>query len=141
GERPVAILLDDLHAAPDAAVGVFAALAAAAPSMRLLLVATSVNGLEDLRGCGAEAAAQARRIQLARLGLKDMARLLIEALGSQQLADEIGFPVVLRADGNPFFMLEILREMRRGGALVQKDDGKWALTRSVSEIGVPSSLA
>ena len=45
-------------------------------------------------------------------GLKDLARLLIAAVGSEQVADELGFQVVVKSDGNPFFVFEIIRELR-----------------------------
>ena len=51
----------------------------------------------------------ATRIAPPRLGAKDLVRLLVDALKSQRLADELVGRIAVKSDGNPYFVFEILR--------------------------------
>ncbi len=42
--------------------------------------------------------------------------------------------------GNPFFAGEVLRHLTESGALVQEEGGRWRLTGSLAELGLPQSV-
>ena len=67
-------------------------------------------------------------VSVGRLGPKEIGRLLVEAFRSERLADELGFRIAMKSDGNPYFIFEILRGLREGSLLTQRDDGTWAIT-------------
>lgn len=55
---------------------------------------------------------------------------------SSTLADEL----IRETDGNPFFVAEILRHLEESGAVAPDKTGRWALTGSLAEIGLPQSI-
>jgi tetratricopeptide (TPR) repeat protein len=68
-------------------------------------------------------------------------RLLGDALHSARLAEELSALIALKSDGNPFFVFELLRGLRDGQFLRQKQDGTWETTQVIRDIQVPSSIA
>lgn len=137
--RPVVIFADDLHHAPAEGRALFTALARALTGHRVLLVGALRSESADA-WVGEIERAGAARIPLGRLGPKDVGRLLVEAFRSERLADELGFRIATKSDGNPFFVFEILRSLRDGSYVARGDDGTWAATQAISEIRIPSSV-
>ena len=46
----------------------------------------------------------------------------------------------MKSDGNPFFAFEIIRGLREGQFITQKQDGTWVSTRVIDQIQIPSSV-
>ena len=105
--RPVLLLLDDLHNAGRATVGLVHYLARHAGTARLLILATLRT--EE----GAETAAMlteaAGRIDLGPLAAADVARLSVE-VGQGEMASAI----MTRTRGHPLFVIETLRGLTAG---------------------------
>jgi tetratricopeptide (TPR) repeat protein len=139
-ERPTVLLIDDLHFAPTEGRALFAALAMAVPGHRILLIGTARHGLPQDWLASVERAPHAHRMELARLGPKDLARLLVGAFQSEQLAEELSFRIASKSDGNPFFVFEIIRGLREGHLIRRDDTGTWVTTQVIGEIEVPSSV-
>ena len=76
----------------------------------------------------------------ARLGPKDLAKLLKDAFRSERLAQELGGQIGAKSDGNPFFAFEIIRGLREGQFIAQQPDGTWVTTKVIRDIKVPSSV-
>jgi predicted ATPase len=140
-ERTTILVVDDLHFADEETRRLFAYLARQAPDLRLLLVGTArperhlaeyLAGLEMTPG--------GHRISLGRLGAKESVALLREFLGSHKTVDELGLPIIEKADGNPFFIFEIVRGLKERGALTPMPDGTWAAKMGVTEVDVPSTV-
>jgi class 3 adenylate cyclase/tetratricopeptide (TPR) repeat protein len=67
---------------------------------------------------------------------EELARALLEGKGAP---DEL-FPFVQgKAEGNPFFVEEVLNALIDQGALVE-DSGPWRLTRPLSELHIPATV-
>jgi tetratricopeptide (TPR) repeat protein len=139
-ERPTIVMIDDLHFAPAEGRALFAALAQEIADGRVLLVGTARRGLPEEWLADMERLEHARRIPLERLGAKDMKNLLVEALGSKALENELGWQIAAKSDGNPFFVFEILRSLRESRQLVRRADGRWETTGVVEKITIPSSV-
>lgn len=139
-ERPTVILADDLHFAPEQGRALFAALALAAADLRVLVVGTSRPGLPREWSAGFERLGNGSRLVLPRLGPRDLARLLVSAVGSEGLARELEPTVARKSDGNPFFVFEILRGLREGKVLHREEDGTWVRTRVLDEGEIPSTI-
>ncbi len=139
-ERPAIILADDLHFAPEHGRAMFGVLALAAADLRVLLVGTARPGLPRDWIAGLDRIPHATRIAVPRLGPRDLSRLLVAALGSERLAAELEPTVARKSDGNPFFVLEILRGLREARFLARKEDGSWVKTRVLEEVKIPSSI-
>jgi len=139
-ERPTIVLIDDLHFAPEEARALFTSLAMAAPGHRVLLIGTTRPGVsEDWQG-GLDRFEHVSRLAPQRLVAKDVAALLEDAFHSQALAESLGMKILLKSDGNPFFLFEMIRGLREGLFITQKDDGTWVSTRVIDEIQIPSSV-
>jgi tetratricopeptide (TPR) repeat protein len=138
-DRTTIVLVDDLHFAPEEGRALFAALAMAVPGHRVLLVGTARRGLDEKWLAQIERAG-AERMHLARLGAKDLVRLLGDAFRSERLAEELAGKIATKSDGNPFFVFEILRGLREGQFLTRRDDGTWATARAIAELEIPSSV-
>ncbi len=139
-ECTTVILIDDLHLAPDEGRALFAALAHAVRDQRILLIGSMHPGIDESWIAAMLRLEHARLHAVGRLGAKDLAELLLEALGSRKLADALGLQVAQRADGNPLFVFEILRSLRDARTITRCDDGTWERTGDVTAIAIPPSI-
>jgi len=138
--RPTIVFIDDLQFAPDEGRALFVSLALAVPGHRILLVGTTRPGDESRFAAEVERTGALSRLPLRRLGPKDVGRLLVEALRSERLADELGFQIVVKSDGNPYFVFEILRGLKEGRLLSQRADGTWISTQAIHDIKAPATI-
>ena len=139
-ERPTVLLIDDLHFAPPEGRALFAALAHGITDRRILLIGTTRPGLAEEWVTGIERAPHASHFELARLGPKDLAELLVDAFDSERLAEELSFRIATKSDGNPFFVFEIIRGLREGEFIRRDDMGIWVTTQEIGHIEVPSTV-
>lgn len=139
-ERPIVLLVEDLHFAEEAGRALFAALAQALADSPVLLVGTLRRSTDEAWRAQLSRLAHCDTLELARLGAKDVVRLLEEALGASDLGEELGYQVLVKSDGNPFFVFELIRGLREGNFLERRADGTWATTRDVRELRLPSSV-
>jgi predicted ATPase len=139
-ERTTVLLIDDLHFAAEDARSLFTSLAMAVPGHRVLLVGTTRPGIDEKWLAGLSRLPQTSQIALPRLGPKDLALLLKDSFRSEQLAQSLAMQVGLKSDGNPFFAFEIIRGLREGQFITQRDDGTWVSTRVIDDIKIPSSV-
>jgi tetratricopeptide (TPR) repeat protein len=65
---------------------------------------------------------------------------LRDSFKSEELASSLAGQVALKSDGNPFFAFEIIRGLREGQFITQKDDGTWVSTQIIDQIQIPSSV-
>ncbi|MCZ6571603.1 MAG: tetratricopeptide repeat protein [Planctomycetota bacterium] len=139
-ERPTVILLEDLQFAPEEGLALFAALALSVAGHRILVVGTSRPGLPAEWINSLERLSHVSRHLLERLGAKDLMQLLVDAFGSQPLAEELALKIAQKSDGNPFFVFEIIQGLREEKILRQEDDGTWARTSVIRTIEIPSTV-
>ena len=134
-ERPIVLVIDDLHFAPDEGRELFAGLGLALQRHRIMLVGTTRPGLpgEWL------AELRATRLPLQRLSADDVSGLLDDWFGADTIARDLSQRIAERAGGNPFFAFEILRVLREGGHVERGDDGRW-VPKAVGKIAIPSSV-
>ena len=138
--RPIVVLIEDLHFAPEDGRALFASLALAAPDHRILLIGTARPGLPEEWLARLERLEHTSRVGLERLGPKDLGKLLVDAFRSERLAEELGFRIATKSDGNPFFVFEIIRGLREGRFIKRRPDGTWVTTKVIEEIAIPSSV-
>ena len=114
-ERPVVVVLEDLHWADSASLQLLAYAVEALRDDRVLLVVT-VRVPEavppGLASClAALARASAARIQLDGLTQPDV-NALVAGLTGGRVEEELARVVAERTDGNPFFIIELVRLLR-----------------------------
>jgi len=132
-EPPLLVVIEDLHVADDATVGVLELLLWQARSSRLLVVGTLRDADARLARGGAALVRLSqgqRRVELARLGKAAVAEYLTQASGLEP--GESARDAVYRVtEGNPLFLVEVSRLLaERRGWHVAEDLGV-AIPRSV----------
>jgi len=139
-ERTTVVLIEDLHFAPEEGRAMFASLAQAVPEHRILLVGTARPGIRGDWRANLERLEQTSRMELVRLGPKDLAHMLKDAFQSERLAEELSYRIGEKSDGNPFFVFEIIRGLREGQFIARRPDGTWVRTQVIKDIRIPSSV-
>jgi len=127
--RRAVLVLDDLHWADAATVGLLRALARRAAALRLLVVGTYRDTDLDRRHPLAEALPLLRReaepTRIVLSGLPATAvRELLEQLADHQVPEAFAELLTTQTDGNPFFLREMLIHLADVGAL-RFEDGLW----------------
>ncbi|OGL03454.1 MAG: hypothetical protein A3I03_06005 [Candidatus Rokubacteria bacterium RIFCSPLOWO2_02_FULL_68_19] len=79
------------------------------------------------------------RIALGPLSDEESGRMARGLLEASELPEEVRAMVSRKAEGNPFFLEEILRSLVETGAL-RRDNGRYVLTRSAGDIHVPDTI-
>jgi predicted ATPase len=139
-QRPLVLFLDDVHWADPSSVDLLAYLGSKCPGLRLLVVLTYRPS--DLLRSGHPFAAVklelqgrgvCREIALPFLNLDDFDRYLALAFAGHQFPGEFAALLHARTEGNPLFMVDLLRYLRDRGLIVQ-DHGRWALVRAVPDL-------
>ena len=143
-ERPLVLLLEDLHWADSASLGLLLYLGRNLHDARMLVVCTYRDA-----DVGSEHPFDATLRELVRERLVDelalheltppgSAALIRARLGVSDVANELVQFVHARTEGNPFFIEEVLKALVEQGAL-QRDAGRWAWVPA-GEIDVPRSV-
>ncbi|MDQ4051627.1 MAG: AAA family ATPase [Actinomycetota bacterium] len=119
-EQPIVLLLEDVHWADTSSLQLLAYAAETLRGLPVLVVATSrtVDAPSDaLQACLASLGrASAERIQLHGLPSDEVRRLVGHLIGSEA-DDELAEVVAERTDGNPFFVIELVRLLEAGQRL------------------------
>jgi tetratricopeptide (TPR) repeat protein len=135
-ERRVQVLvLEDAHWM-DPATGMWiAALADRIAGKRLLLILTCRPGHALPLGDRTVHT----RLALAALSTADSVRVARATLGADELPGELESVIAGKADGNPFFVEELVRSLLETGAL-RREGGRVVLARALDEVVVPDTV-
>ena len=136
-ECPTVLLVEDIHWAESDLLDLVERLVSdvRAPVM---LVATSRPEILDLRPMWGTGKRNATALRLDPLPASAAARMLDELVPAV-LPDELRDLVVERADGNPFFLEELVGDLVDSGVLVRSDGG-WGLGRQEAEFTMPDTV-
>jgi predicted ATPase len=133
--RPLVLVVEDLHWIDKTSEEVLLHLADSIPTARVLLLMTYRPGYQHPFG---------ERTYTMRLGLRtlsdhDSLRLAAGMLAMAEAPPELRDLIIRKTEGNPFFLEEVLTSLLEVGALRQHD-GRYMLTKHVSEIYVPNTV-
>jgi tetratricopeptide (TPR) repeat protein len=133
--RPLVLVVEDLHWIDKTSEEVLLHLADSVPTARVLLLVTYRPGYQNPFG---------ERTYTTRIGLRtlsdhDSLRLAAGMLAIAEFPPELRNLIVRKAEGNPFFLEEVLKSLLEMGALKQRD-GRYMLTKHISEIYVPNTI-
>ena len=129
-ERPFVLVVEDLHWAADPLVDLLR-LVLVEVDGALLLVATTRPEGSDIGGGG-------EPLLLEPLGDEEAAELLNRVLAAP-LDDDARKLVVRQAEGNPFFLEEMLAELI-DRQLLERQNGGWVLRDGTSDLGIPDTV-
>ena len=147
-DRVVMLILDDLHWADAATIGLLRHVATFARPASLVIVATyrhsELTRQDALSALLTELHREPRAQQFVMSGLADREIVdLIEAAAGYQLDDAgIGLAHALHREtnGNPFFVSELLRHLSESGEIASGPDGRFRLTPDLDQLVLPNSL-
>jgi class 3 adenylate cyclase/tetratricopeptide (TPR) repeat protein len=119
-DRPLVILIDDIHSAESTFLDFLEHLVGSVRETPILLLCSARPELVDAQGPWLESAA-VERIDLAPLGAADVEAMIDRLLAGVDLAPETRDKVVAAAEGNPLYIEQIvtlLRERDPGGDVI-----------------------
>ena len=126
--RPQVLVIEDLHWIDSASEQFLAMLVDSVPALRALLVFTYRPGYSHPFG----ERSYFTRVVPPALSAEDSARMAAAVLATDALPDELRALVSGKAEGNPFYVEELVKSLEEGGALRRVDGratsspGPWA---------------
>ncbi len=138
-ERPVVLVLDDVHWAEPALLDLVEHLAERADAP-LLLLCMARPELLDARPSWGSGAGAAEAVHLAPLAPADADALVGALLGGAGLPPGARERVTSAAGGNPLFLEEVLRMLVDEGRLVRDGDG-WVVEGDISGLRIPPTVS
>lgn len=144
GSCAVVLVCEDVHWADAASVDVIFQAMPLANELPLLWVVTSrpergSNGwrlVTTARDMFGEALVELR---LTPLSTESTRRLVANLLEIESLPDEVREVILAKAEGNPFFVEEVIRMLMDRGAIVLRD-GRWVATGRIGDVEIPGTL-
>ena len=135
---PVVALIDDIHWAEPAFLDLLEHILAAPANAPLLLLATARHELLEQRANWGEQPG-AMRLVLRPLTAAATALVVANLLGSADLPDDVAQRIVGAAEGNPFFVEQMLSMLIDNGAL-RIENGRWVQADKSTQIAVPPTI-
>jgi class 3 adenylate cyclase len=135
-ERPVVVLVEDLHWAEGPLLDLLEHLIEAARGPLLVLATARPELLDRRPGWGAGAAATLLHLEPLSQGASE---LLLSKLLEVELPLELLEQLVERAEGNPFFVEELIGALIDRG-LIELKNGHWTVTEPPLDFDVPDSV-
>jgi len=142
---PLLLCLEDLQWADRGSIDLIRHLARLATGQRLLVVGTvrdvDIDRSHPLaRAFGAlKAEPECELVELKGLSSGAVGRFLA-ALVDRNLPDDVVTAVAAETDGNPFFLLELVRDLVEDGKVHRDADGQWNWSQPVRDIALPRSV-
>ncbi len=140
GRRQLSVfVVDDVHWAPEALLDLLEHLADTLSETRVLIVCTARPEFLDLRPTWGAGKQNATTLALPPLSSAASARLISSLLGEAEVPDDLRERILAIAEGNPFFLEEMLQMLIEERAL-QRHEGGWEATGRLSDVRIPDSV-
>ena len=135
-DRPLLVEIEDLHWAEEQLLDLLERLVRDTSGPVLLIGTARPELLEDRPGWGARV--PGTTVELEALSAEDAVRMMDELLGGT-LPVELRDVVVHRADGNPFFVEELLGTLI-DRELLERQNGSWRLAALPEDFAIPDTV-
>ena len=136
-ECPTVLLVEDIHWAEPDLLDLLERIVSDARAP-LVVLATARPDMLEARPAWGAAKRNSTVLWLGPLSA-DVAARMVDGMLSAALPDDLRHSVVERADGNPFFLEELIGELVESGALVQSD-GTWVLGERAETLPMPDTV-
>jgi len=136
---PLVLIFEDLHWAQESLLDLLERVAVAGPDVPILTLCLSRPELLERRATWGARLPSHTSMQLQPLRQEVSRSLVFELLNREPLPPDLREAILARAEGNPFFIEEILRRLVDGGELV-RGDGGWHLASPTVEIRIPDTI-
>ena len=137
-ERPLIVVVDDIHWADAAMLDLLEALPdrIQAPTVFLCPARPELTARRPSWGGGRRSASSIALEPLAPGDADEMVRLLLHVDG---LPDHTHDQILQRAEGNPFFLEEILRRLI-DERLIVHESGRWRAAQGIEQVALPDTI-
>ncbi|TMB55340.1 MAG: hypothetical protein E6J47_06880, partial [Chloroflexi bacterium] len=135
---PAIWVVEDLHWAGEPAVEMVAQIARRTEGPLLLVATARPEFADDHPGFG-PGGQDAFAVSLRPLTERQAGDLVNQLLAVAELPEDLRAEILTKADGNPFFVEEILQRLIDEGAL-QRDGDHWRPTATVRAVQIPDSV-
>lgn len=143
-QTPVALVFDDLHWADASSVEMWLHVLPVVVEAPVLFLFASraerqsagwrlIDAARELPGAGA------LELHLSPLTERDSLRLVTNLLKIDALPEKVRAAVLTKAEGNPFFVEEVIR-MLIDQELLERRDGRWTAVRAIESLDIPDTL-
>ncbi|HUQ79059.1 MAG TPA: adenylate/guanylate cyclase domain-containing protein [Patescibacteria group bacterium] len=144
GRGPLVIVCEDLHWADPASVKLVGQLMPFAAQLPILFVAALRADTDSpgwaLTGTAREMfGAALTEIHLEPLSAADSRDLVANLLEIESLPNAVRESILVRADGNPFFVEEVIRMLIENG-VIERHDHHWVATAAIGGVDIPETL-
>ena len=140
GQEEIAIVaVEDVHWASGAVLDLIERLAEKLAGTRVLLVCTARLELLETRPTWGAGKLNATTLSLTPLPPAEAAELVSSLLGEAQVPDEVRDRVLAHAEGNPFFLEEMLNMLIDQGVLERRNGG-WVSAAGLGDASIPDSV-
>jgi class 3 adenylate cyclase/tetratricopeptide (TPR) repeat protein len=133
--QPQVWVIEDLHWIDSASEEFLVSLADSVPALRVLLVFTYRPGYANPFG----ERSYFTRIVPATLSADDSARMAAAVLAIDVLPSELRSVIGDKAEGNPFYVEELVKSLEESGALRRVED-RLVLARPATELAIPDTI-
>ncbi|MEN8183155.1 MAG: AAA family ATPase, partial [Myxococcota bacterium] len=134
-QAPFVMMVEDVHWIDKASEDFFGYLIDSIPASRVLLLFTHRPGYRHPSGDRS----YYTRLSLQPLSAPEMGRMTEAVLESYTVPAALHGVIVSRAEGNPFFVEEVVHSLLEDGTLVRRED-RIELARGLGSISVPDSI-
>ncbi|HWY50168.1 MAG TPA: adenylate/guanylate cyclase domain-containing protein [Chthoniobacterales bacterium] len=144
-EKPVVILLEDLHWADHSSIELLSHLLPLTARGRVGIVGVSrsanepAGNWEKLRPALEQHRERLTEVSLDPLSAESSRGLVEQLLGGNYLPEKLSEEILDKSGGNPFFLEEVLRSLIERGALTRSEQG-WEVSALVETLRVPDTL-
>ena len=141
---PLVLLLEDLQWADPSSTTILSQLLPLAATMPLLFCLVTrphrdTAGWKLVTASRESMGGRFSELRLKILGENDSRQMLANLLETDTLPEDVQHLLLKKAEGNPFFIEEVLRMMIGQGA-IQRQDGGWASGMQIGATGIPDNL-
>jgi predicted ATPase len=133
--HPQVVVYEDVHWMDQATEESLLFAADSIPNSRILQILSYRPGYHHLLG----ERSYHTRIALDNLSSADSAEMTKAILATERLPEELHTLIVRKAEGNPFFVEEVVKSLHEVGAL-RRDDGCYVLAKRLDEIFIPDTI-
>jgi tetratricopeptide (TPR) repeat protein len=133
------LAIEDIHWASESLLDLLASLAETLDDAAVVIACPARPELLDRRPDWGAGSPNATALSLGPLSRSESDELVAALLEASRLPDDVRRRVLERAEGNPFFVEEIVRMWIESGALVRQNGG-WAAGARLADAPLPDSI-
>lgn len=145
-QQPLILVWEDLHWADPSSLALLETLLPLTQHCPLLLLLVyrplSERRIWDFHQRASQRANKDHNcIELAPLSYDESYQLLDHLMGHCDMTEKTRHSILNKAEGNPFFIEEVIRSMIDSGLIIRsEDDQRWIVTKGIEDLEIPDTL-